>query len=87
VASSRVRHTVGLALELRSGLAAQGWRLFTPEGNRSSIVTFYLDRDPVAAHAAFEAARIDVTVRDGVRQVRVSPALFNPATRSRGFSR
>jgi selenocysteine lyase/cysteine desulfurase len=71
------RHTVGLALELRSGLAAQGWRLFTPEGNRSSIVTFYLERDPVAAHAAFEAARIDVTVRDGVRQVRVSPALFN----------
>lgn len=71
------RHTVGLALELRSGLAAQGWRLFTPEGNRSSIVTFYLDRDPAAAHAAFDAAHVDVTVRDGVGQVRVSPALFN----------
>ena len=40
---------------------------------------FYLDRDPAAAHAAFDASRIDVTVRDGVGQVRVSPALFNTA--------
>ena len=71
------QHTVGLALELQGGLAAQGWRLFTPEGNRSSIVTFYLDRDPGAARAAFDAAQIDVTVRDSVKQVRVSPALFN----------
>ncbi len=78
VGVDRIEHyTVGLALELRRGLAAQGWRLFTPEGNRSSIVTFYLDRDPAAARVAADAARVDVTVRDGVGQVRVSPALFN----------
>lgn len=71
------RHTVALSGELRRGLAAQGWRLFTPESNRSSIVTFYFDRDPAALRAAFDAARIDVTIRDSVKQVRVSPALFN----------
>ena len=31
----------GLALRLQNGLANQGHRLFTPMGNRSSIVTFY----------------------------------------------
>lgn len=71
------QHTVALAGELRHGLAAQGWRLFTPEGNRSSIVTFYFDRDPAALKAAFDAAKIDVSVRDSLKQVRVSPALFN----------
>jgi selenocysteine lyase/cysteine desulfurase len=71
------RHTVALSGELRRGLAAQGWRLFTPESNRSSIVTFYFDRDPAALRGAFDAARIDVTIRDSVKQVRVSPALFN----------
>jgi len=39
------RHTVELARELRAGLASQGYRLFTPEGNRSSIVTFYFSKD------------------------------------------
>lgn len=71
------QHTVALAGELRHGLAAQGWRLFTPEGNRSSIVTFYFDRDPAALKAAFDAAKVDVSVRDSLKQVRVSPALFN----------
>lgn len=71
------RHTVALATELRSGLAAQGYRLFTPEGNASSIVTFFLDREPAELRSAFDAAKIDATVRDGLKQVRVSPALFN----------
>ena len=71
------QHTVALAGQLRRGLAAQGWRLFTPEGNRSSIVTFYFDRDPAALKAAFDAAKVDVSVRDSLKQVRVSPALFN----------
>ena len=71
------RHTVALAKELRAGLAAQGHRLFTPEGNASSIVTFFFSRDPAEMRAAFDAAKIDVTVRDALKQVRVSPALFN----------
>ncbi|MBL8984460.1 MAG: hypothetical protein JNL26_19900, partial [Gemmatimonadetes bacterium] len=32
-----------------------------------------------AHRAAFEKATIDVTVRDALKQVRVSPALFNTA--------
>jgi selenocysteine lyase/cysteine desulfurase len=70
-------HTVALARELRAGLAAQGHRLFTPENNASSIVTYYTTRDAAALAAAFERASIDVTVRAASGQVRVSPALFN----------
>ena len=62
---------------LRAGLAAQGHRLFTPDGNASSIVTFLFTRDPAEVRGAFDAARIDVSVRDALKQVRVSPALFN----------
>ncbi len=71
------QHSVALARELRAGLSAQGHRLFTPEGNASSIVTFHFTRTPAEMRAAFDAAKIDVTVRDALKQVRVSPALFN----------
>ncbi|MEO8334289.1 MAG: aminotransferase class V-fold PLP-dependent enzyme [bacterium] len=69
-------HTIdGLALRLQDGLAAQGHRLFTPMGNRSSIVTFYAPSPAASVRAAFDAAHIEVTVRNGM--VRISPALFN----------
>ncbi|MGH9385912.1 MAG: aminotransferase class V-fold PLP-dependent enzyme [Vicinamibacterales bacterium] len=71
------QHTVALAHELRQGLASQGHRLRTPEGNRSSIVTYYTSKDAATLTAAFERASIDVTVRAALGQVRVSPALFN----------
>src|SRR6185436_5501849 len=51
------RHTVALAKELREGLASQGHRLFTPEGTASSIVTFFISRDPAEIRAAFDAAK------------------------------
>jgi selenocysteine lyase/cysteine desulfurase len=70
-------HTVALARELRAGLAKQGHRLFTPEDNGSSIVTYYTTKDAGTLTAAFGPASIDVTVRGAVGQVRVSPALFN----------
>jgi len=69
-------HTVdNLARRLQDGLEKQGHRLFTPHGNRSSIVTFYTTKPPSDVRAAFQAANIEVTVRDGT--VRISPALFN----------
>lgn len=68
-------HTVALAERLRAGLASQGYRLFTPEGTKTSIVTFGTARDTAGIGEALAAARIDVTVRE--REVRVSPALFN----------
>lgn len=69
-------HTVGLAKQLYEGLVRQGYRMFTPAGNRSSIVTMYCGKRPMEDfRAAFRAANIDLTVRNG--QVRISPALFN----------
>ena len=38
-------HTVGLAQQLHAGLVKQGHRMFTPTGNRSSIVTFYCSNE------------------------------------------
>lgn len=69
-------HTIdGLALRLQDGLATQGHRLFTPMGNRSSIVTFHASQPAANVQAAFDAAKIEVTVRNGM--VRISAALFN----------
>jgi cysteine desulfurase/selenocysteine lyase len=71
-------HTIeGLARRLQEGLANQGHRLFTPLGNRSSIVTFYTTKPAADVRTAFQAAKIEVTVRDGT--VRIAPALFNNA--------
>jgi selenocysteine lyase/cysteine desulfurase len=70
-------HTVGLAQRLHDGLARQGHHLFTPPGNRSSIVAIYTSRPMPDVRTAFHAANIDVTVRNG--QVRIAPALFNTA--------
>src|SRR5271154_3602529 len=70
-------HTVGLAQQLHAGLVKQGHRMFTPPGNRSSIVTFYCSKPAADTRAAFQAANIEVTARNG--QVRIAPALFNNA--------
>jgi selenocysteine lyase/cysteine desulfurase len=72
------QHTVALADRVNRGLRAQGAQVLTPLGNRSSIVAFAADpgRDPAAL---FAKANTDVSVREGGRQVRVSPALFNTA--------
>ena len=71
-------HTVdGLARRLQEGLARQGHRLFTPMGNRSSIVTFYTTKPEAEVRTAFQNASVEVTVRTGT--VRISPALFNNA--------
>jgi selenocysteine lyase/cysteine desulfurase len=72
------RHTIdGLSRRLQEGLEKQGHRLFTPPGNRSSIVTFYTTKPASDVRAAFQSANIEVTVREGT--VRISPALFNNA--------
>jgi cysteine desulfurase / selenocysteine lyase len=70
-------HTVGLAQRLSDGLSRQGHRLFTPPGNRSSIVTMYTTKPMADVRAAFHAANVDVTVRNG--QIRIAAALFNNA--------
>ncbi len=71
------RHTVSLAADLRDGLAHLGFRVLTPRGNRSSIVSFLLDRNQTQAREALERAAVQVSFREKGTQIRVSPALFN----------
>ena len=72
------RHTVALAGELARGLRERGFRLFTPAGNASSIVTVFLQKSPEEVRKVLDQSRIKVTIRDG--QLRISPALFNNAS-------
>ena len=68
-------HTLGLTRRLEKGLVAQGHKLFTPAGNRSSVLCVYTTKPTADVRKAFEDAKVDVTVREG--HVRVSIALFN----------
>ena len=66
-----------LTFELRDGLAARGFRLFTPPNNGSSIVTFYVDPNHASTREILEKAGVQVSFREKGTQIRVSPALFN----------
>ncbi len=70
-------HSIGLAHRLHDGLVRQGHKMFTPPHNDSSIVAIFVTRPMPDVHAAFDAARVVVTVRNGM--VRIAPALFNTA--------
>lgn len=73
-------HTVKLAQKLRKGLVDLGFKLFTPEGNFSSIVTFFNPKPYEEASKIFEDAGVQVSFRGEKRaQIRVSPALYNNA--------
>ena len=78
-------HTVALARELHDGLAALGFRLFTPARNQSSIVSFHLDRNQARARETLEGGAVQVSIREKGAQVRVSPALFNTRDEIRRF--
>lgn len=69
------QHTLGLTRRLESGLLAQGYKLFTPAGNKSAVLCFYSRKPAADITAAMNAAKIDVSVRDD--HVRASIALFN----------
>ena len=68
-------HTLGLTRRLEAGLLGQGYKLFTPAGNRSSVLCFYTKRPKAEIEKAFDEAKVDVSVRDD--HVRASIALFN----------
>jgi selenocysteine lyase/cysteine desulfurase len=78
--------SVGLAQQLRKGLADRGFRLFTPEGNRSPIVSFYVKKPAKDVQAILDEERIKVSLHDedGVR-IRVAPAFFNNAGEVKRF--
>jgi selenocysteine lyase/cysteine desulfurase len=80
VGVSRIEgHTVTLAHRLREGLVSQGYRVLTPEGNRSSIVTFEPRQALERIRTGFDAERIRVSFKEGGRQIRAGAALFNNA--------
>lgn len=80
-------HTVALTDQLRAGLADRGFRIFTPRGTRSSILSFYVKQTSEAAGKTFEDARIKVSMQrgetdepagpDAQSRVRVAVSFFN----------
>jgi len=71
------RHTVALAHRLHEGLTDQGYDVWTPTGNRSSIVTFEHGRDIEMVTRALQDAGIKLSLKEGGVQLRVGVALFN----------
>ena len=70
-------HTTALAAALRRGLVERGFEVFTPEGNRSSIVACANPKGRDVAKPILDAAKVRVSLREGGTQIRISPALFN----------
>jgi selenocysteine lyase/cysteine desulfurase len=79
------RHTVALARDLREGLAALGFRVFTPPDNSSSIVSVHLDKNAARAREVLTSNGVQVSFREKGSQIRVSPALFNTREEIRRF--
>lgn len=81
------RHTAQLIDRLRSGLGDRGFRIFTPGGTRSSILSFYVAQTPEAAAQVFEDTRVKISIQRGdtdeppdagaTSRVRVAVSLFN----------
>ena len=72
--------TLGLAQQLRQGLVERGFNVFTPEGNRSPIVSFYVKKAERDVQAVLDRERVKVSLHDdgaGEVRVRVAPAFFN----------
>ena len=70
-------HTTSLAMALNERLRELGFNVRTPEGTKSPIVAFEHGVDPEVAAAAFDRARVKVSLREGGTQVRAGIALFN----------
>jgi selenocysteine lyase/cysteine desulfurase len=90
VGLSRIEsHTATLVKALRHGLAERGFRVFTPPGTRSAILSFHVAGPADAAARALETAGVKVSVQTGDRtdgaaggaappaRVRVAVSFFN----------
>jgi selenocysteine lyase/cysteine desulfurase len=82
--------SLALVERLRKGLTARGFKILTPLGTRSSIVSFYIREEPPATEKILEEARVKVSLQKGdrtegygatgpVTRVRVSLSFFNNA--------
>jgi selenocysteine lyase/cysteine desulfurase len=71
------RHNLALVAKLRSGLAQRGVKFYTPEGNRSPILSFLIDDEKTFGRQMKEN-RIHITARRHKEaHVRVSPHFYN----------
>jgi len=70
-------HTVALAQRLNSGLRGQGHDVWTPVGNRSSIVTFRHHRDVDQVRRTLGDAGIRISFKAEGEELRAGIALFN----------
>jgi len=80
-------HTLALTERLRAGLADGGFRMFTPPGTRSSILSFYITSTEDLAVKTFREAGVAITIQRGETdepggpdascRVRVAVSLFN----------
>jgi selenocysteine lyase/cysteine desulfurase len=80
--------SLALVQQLRKGLTDLKARILTPEGNRSSIVSFYIRKESAEAQKILDADQIKVSLQNGdrteayggtgpVTRVRVSLSFFN----------
>jgi selenocysteine lyase/cysteine desulfurase len=70
-------HGVALAAKVRAGLVEQGFRVVTPAGNQSHIVSFMHGIDARRADVSMKSANVQATLRDNNQMVRVACAMFN----------
>jgi len=76
-----------LVRQLRKGVAERGFQIFTPEGNTSPIVSFYVKKPLNNIQEMLDKERIKVSLyadeskasNTAVVRVRVAPAFFNNA--------
>lgn len=86
-------HSLTLTKQLRTGLADRGFQIFTPEDNRSPIVSFYTRKAPGEIQRVLDAERIKVSLQGneanenetGMMRIRVAPAFFNNGAEIKRF--
>lgn len=70
-------HTVSLAHQMRKNLINLGIPCDTPEGNRSSFLSFFHEKNPEKVRALYENENIKVSYKHGGTKIRVGASLFN----------
>ena len=70
-------HTNNLAKQIRENLINNGIHCDTPEGNKSSIVTFFHERSPQKVRELYEQENIKVSYKHGGTKIRVGASVFN----------
>ena len=71
------KHTVGLAQNIRNGIADLGYKMFTPPENPSHITSFWHGRDTDEITQALDEARVSITFQESGALIRASVGMYN----------